>query len=67
MKSHLNDEDRISLCLDIATSMLEFDKYTIDTVLQSNGDEDYTEATQLRFNAYYDEAESILCSNNLIE
>jgi hypothetical protein len=67
MKSHLNDEDRISLCLDIATSMLEFDKYTTDTVLQYNGDEEYTEATQLRFNAYYDEAESILFSNNLIE
>jgi len=46
--------------------MLEFDKYTADTVLQSNGDEEYTEATQLRFNAYYDEAESILCSNNLL-
>jgi hypothetical protein len=47
--------------------MLEFDKYTTGTVLQSNGDEEYTEETQLRFNAYYDEAESILCSNNLIE
>ena len=67
MRSHLNEEDRISLCLDIATSMLEFDKYTTETVLQSNGDEEYAEETQLRFNTYYDEAESILCSNNLIE
>jgi hypothetical protein len=63
----LNDNDRISLCLDIAEAILEADHYEVETVTDKQGNQHYAEDTQDRFNGYFDMVEGILHDHGLID
>ena len=65
-KITLNDNDRISICLDIADMLLENDGQAIETIKDKHGDEHYTDDTQDRFNGYFDMVEGVLHDHGLI-
>jgi hypothetical protein len=65
-KITLNDNDRISICLDIADMLLENDGEPIETITDKHGDKHYTDDTQDRFNGYFDMVEGVLHDHGLI-
>jgi len=64
---HLNDHDRISICLDIASTMLEADYFEVELLTDADGTQYYAEDTQDRFNGYFDMVEGILHDHGLID
>ena len=64
---HLNDHDRIGICLAIAEAMLEADCYEVETITDKYDNQHYAEDTQDRFNGYFDVIEGILHDHGLID
>ena len=66
---HLNDHDRISICLELASAMLEAECGCLDVELLTDaaGTQYYAEDTQDRFNGYFDMVEGILHDHGLID
>jgi len=63
----LDDHDRISICLDLASAMLEADCFDVELLIDADGTQYYAEDTQDRFNGYFDMVEGILHDHGLID
>ena len=61
----LSNDRYISLSIDLAEALAARDDETLETVLEANGDERYTEDSQDLFNYYYEEAQDILEGLNI--
>ena len=64
---HLNDHDRISICLDLASAILEADCFDVELLTDADGTQYHAEDTQDRFNGYFDMVEGILHDHGLID
>lgn len=66
-KLTLNNQDRISICLDIVDMLLENDGQAVETITDKHGNEHYSDDTQDRFNGYFYAVEGILHDHGLID
>jgi|GEM_PF-6340470 len=63
----LDDHDRISICLDLASTMLEADYFEVELLTDADGTQYYSDDSQDRFNGYFDMVEGILHDHGLID